>query len=329
MKKIVSIVMILVLILSFANVVNAANFSAGMTLRPSSTTINPGDTVNVDVVINNITLSDGAKGIAAIGATLEYDTNIFESVKKSNIDVGDDRSLMVNGNRLLVSLDNEDGLIKTNGTVAFTVTFKAKADASISTTTITLKDVEITDNMGRVEIPSVSTELTKPEERPTSYTFLEGANQTYTINKDDTLRFAINADYSLFENGGKVYVDNTLVESSKYTSQSGSTIIVFTKDYASSLSVGEHALKVSFNDGVDATTNFNVAKEGTSQTNTITPVIRNTTNKTTNTAKDTTSSTKILPKTGANTIVTSAVIIAVVAISIVVYSRYHSMRDVK
>ena len=91
------------------------------------------------------------------------------------------------------------------------------------------------------------------------------ANQTYTINKDDTLTFRINADYSLFENGGKVYVDG--IETTEYTSKSGSTIITLNKDYVNSLSVGEHTLKVAFNNGGEATTKFTVAKAEESTNN--------------------------------------------------------------
>ena len=90
------------------------------------------------------------------------------------------------------------------------------------------------------------------------------ANQTYTINKDDILTVRINADYSLFENGGKVYVDGALVDSKNYTSKSGSTIITFTKDYMNSLSAGNHTLKVVFNNGGTAETTFTITNANTS-----------------------------------------------------------------
>ena len=38
------------------------------------------------------------------------------------------------------------------------------------------------------------------------------------------------------------------------------TVITFNKDYASSLSEGEHTLKVAFNNGGEATTKFTIAK---------------------------------------------------------------------
>ena len=125
------------------------------------------------------------------------------------------------------------------------------------------------------------------ETTPTTYEFIANtANQTYTINEDDALTFRINADFSLFENGGKVYVDGT--ETKEFTASSGSTIITFAKEYVSSLSEGEHTLKVAFNNGGEATTKFTIAKANTTAEET-TP--------TTTTETETTSNN---PKTGDN-----------------------------
>ena len=89
------------------------------------------------------------------------------------------------------------------------------------------------------------------------YEVTEGANQKYVITKNSEAKFKINADYSLFD--GKVYVDGVLVDSENYTSESGSTIITFKKEFVDSLSAGEHTLKVIFTDGGEATTTFTVA----------------------------------------------------------------------
>lgn len=97
----------------------------------------------------------------------------------------------------------------------------------------------------------------KEEISSNEYRFLEGENQNYTINKDNELIFRIDAEYSLFD---KVFIDNELVNANNYTSKEGSTIITFNKDYINNLSVGEHTLKVVFNDG-EATTKFSVLKE--------------------------------------------------------------------
>ena len=88
------------------------------------------------------------------------------------------------------------------------------------------------------------------------YEVTEGANQKYVITKNSEAKFKINADYSLFN--GKVYVDGILVDSKNYTSESGSTIITFKKEFVDSLSAGEHTLKVLFTDGGEANTKFTV-----------------------------------------------------------------------
>ena len=97
------------------------------------------------------------------------------------------------------------------------------------------------------------------------YEVIEGAEQTYTITEDTEARFRINADYSLFNK--KVYVDNILVDDANYTSESGSTIIIFNKAYVDTLSVGEHTLRVAFSDGGEATTTFTIAKKAEENNN--------------------------------------------------------------
>ena len=91
------------------------------------------------------------------------------------------------------------------------------------------------------------------------YEVTEGANQEYTITRDNEAKFKINADFRMFD-GGKVYVDDELVDPKNYTAESGSTIITLKKEFVDTLSVGKHTLKVLFNDGGQATTIFNVAK---------------------------------------------------------------------
>ena len=92
------------------------------------------------------------------------------------------------------------------------------------------------------------------------YEVTEGANQKYTITKNNEAKFKINADFRLFDEG-KVFVDNELVDPKNYTAESGSTIITLKKEFVDTLSIGEHTLKVLFNDGGEAITTFNVARE--------------------------------------------------------------------
>ena len=99
----------------------------------------------------------------------------------------------------------------------------------------------------------------KEEVIPKEYKFTEGANQTYTIDQNTEARFRINADYSLFDK--KVYVDDILVDGVNYTSESGSTIITFSKEYIDTLAIGQHTLKVAFTDGGEAKTTFTIARQ--------------------------------------------------------------------
>ena len=100
----------------------------------------------------------------------------------------------------------------------------------------------------------------KEEVSPKEYKFTEGANQIYTIDESKNAIFRIDADFSLFD--GKLYIDGILVDAKNYKAESGSTVINLNKEYVDTLSIGEHTIKVEFNDGGKATTKFEVkAKE--------------------------------------------------------------------
>ena len=87
------------------------------------------------------------------------------------------------------------------------------------------------------------------------YEIIEGANGTWTQNSDGTLTVRANGEFSKFD---YVKVDGKRIDSKNYTAKSGSTIVTLSKDYLATLSVGQHALAVVFNDGGEARTNFTV-----------------------------------------------------------------------
>lgn len=91
------------------------------------------------------------------------------------------------------------------------------------------------------------------------YDVIEGKNQEIIEGQEATFR--IDADFSLFENGGEVYIDDILVGSENYIAKSGSTIITFMKEYMNTLAMGEHLLKVTFTDGGVAETKFTITRE--------------------------------------------------------------------
>ena len=91
------------------------------------------------------------------------------------------------------------------------------------------------------------------------YEVINGAGQTHIRGVDGAAEFEINAEYELFEDDGKVYVDGELVDPENYDSRSGSTIITLSEDYLNSLTLGEHALAVVFADDGIARTTFIIA----------------------------------------------------------------------
>lgn len=112
---------------------------------------------------------------------------------------------------------------------------------------------------------------TKPDpEKPTNpekptqkkYKVIEGADATYTINKDGNLTMRADSQYKNFKG---IEIDGKTVDSKNYTAWSGSTYVKFKKDFVNTLSVGKHTVKFKFTDGY-ATTSLTIAKKDNSDT---------------------------------------------------------------
>ena len=100
---------------------------------------------------------------------------------------------------------------------------------------------------------------TKPDpEKPTNpekptqkkYKVIEGADVTYTINKDGNLTMRADSKYKNFKG---IEIDGKTVDSKNYTAWSGSTYVKFKKDFVNTLSVGKHTVKFKFTDGYATT----------------------------------------------------------------------------
>ena len=194
------------------------------------------------------------------------------------------------GNEIEITVDEEKTVEVSYKKIPFTITVEEVTGATVNPDgTVTVgygdnKDFTITANIGYKLVKVLVNDVEKALDGNTlklknitsnmkikvvvekiEYKVIEGAEQTYTIKEDTEARFRIDADYSLFNN--KVYVDNVLVDSSNYTSKSGSTIIVLNKDYVDTLAVGEHTLKVAFVDGGEAETTFTIARKAENNNN--------------------------------------------------------------
>lgn len=194
------------------------------------------------------------------------------------------------GNEIEITVDEEKTVEVSYKKIPFTITVEEVTGATVDpdgTVTVSYgdnKDFTITANTGYKLVKVLVNDVEKTLDGNTlklknitsnmkikvvvekiEYKVIEGAEQTYTITEDTEARFRIDADYSLFNN--KVYVDNVLVDSSNYTSKSGSTIIVLNKEYVDTLAVGEHTLKVAFADGGEAETTFTIARKAEDNNN--------------------------------------------------------------
>ena len=196
----------------------------------------------------------------------------------------------VTGNKLELTMDGHKLVVVSYKKIPFTVTvedvegatvdpsgvvtvnygdnknFTITANTGYKLVKVLVNDVEKTLDGNTLKLKNITSNMKiKVVVEKIEYKVIEGAEQTYTIKEDTEARFRIDADYSLFNN--KVYVDNVLVDSSNYTSKSGSTIIVLNKDYVDTLAVGEHTLKVAFADGGEAETTFTIAKKAENNNN--------------------------------------------------------------
>ena len=194
------------------------------------------------------------------------------------------------GNEIEITVDEEKTVEVSYKKIPFTITVEEVTGATVDPDGLVTvsygdnKDFTITANTGYKLVKVLVNDVEKALDGNTlklknitsnmkikvvvekiEYKVIEGAEQTYTITEDTEARFRIDADYSLFNN--KVYVDNVLVDSSNYTSKSGSTIIVLNKDYVDTLAVGEHTLKVAFTDGGEAETTFTIARKAENNNN--------------------------------------------------------------
>ena len=192
----------------------------------------------------------------------------------------------VTGNKIVLTVNEEKKVIVSYKKIPFTVTVKDVDGATITpngVVTVSYGETQefiITANSGYKLVKVLVDETDKTADmvgdtlkltnitaninlevvvEKIVYEVTEGANQKYTITKNNEAKFKINADFRLFDDG-KVYVDNELVDLKNYTAESGSTIITLKKEFVDTLSVGEHTLKVLFNNGGEAITTFNVAK---------------------------------------------------------------------
>ncbi len=124
--------------------------------------------------------------------------------------------------------------------------------------------VKYTENGDTNNYTTEDFEITVRGERRV-YTVTDGDGQSYTLESEqESIGFKVDADYSLFEEGGVVYVDGVLLDEEYYTAEAdedGLMTINISSEYLETLDAGEHDLLIYFNDGGEAKGTFVVEEK--------------------------------------------------------------------
>lgn len=172
--KITKILVILILSIIILGVnVYAESSSFKTSITPTTTTLKPGEKVTITVKVSDINM--GENGINTLEGKIKYDTNVFESVKASDVQsfnnwstTYNDETSSLNGKFLAVNLSagtKED-------TQILSITFKVKSDIERTTTTqIDFEDITSNDGENLVNVGTKSVNLTinveeKKQEEP-------------------------------------------------------------------------------------------------------------------------------------------------------------------
>lgn len=167
--KVLAIMLIVALVLSIASVVNA--YSTTGTLTSSTSKLVEGETVTISLNLSSI---DAGEGLQSIEATLDYDTNVFETLASSGVSGSSGWNISYEPTTKRIA-GEVDGATKmtANGTIA-TITLKAKSTISVSSTTIKLSEIVVSGGSvasggtGDIDVPDATCTLTKPAPTPST-----------------------------------------------------------------------------------------------------------------------------------------------------------------
>lgn len=158
MKKILSLVLLLIIMMSIAGTVNAA-FTCNVSMQMEKAEFKKGDEFTVDINISNI---QSERGVISLGATLEYDKDSLTLVKMEGQNgwetpaVGS--SYNENNGKIAIT---RSGLGKNDETI-FKITFKVKEETK-KNLLITLRNISLADGTSPLSVKQVYKNITIQE----------------------------------------------------------------------------------------------------------------------------------------------------------------------
>ena len=166
MKRIKLASIITILLVVFAMIAPksyAADESFELQLEASSTTLHPGDSFSVNIMIDNMNVTSGDQGIGAYQAKIIYDTNALELV---NVTPATGWEVLENEGNMVANTSNAE-VVKARTHTA-TINFKVLDDVTLGDTTISLESIQgssgttTINGTGISEVVSIEEESSNP-----------------------------------------------------------------------------------------------------------------------------------------------------------------------
>lgn len=154
MKKIISIILIILLVACTAKVY-AASDSFNTTLTINNSQAKRGDTITVTIGLKDIAIESGEKGIGAYTAEIQFDSSVLEYVSVNGTDKWE-APLYQDG---FITSNTKDAKVVTTTQSIATITFKVKENAKLGETSIALRN--FSGSAARLDIPASSNGATK------------------------------------------------------------------------------------------------------------------------------------------------------------------------
>ena len=174
-RKIMSIIVIFVLMLGISGLrANATTNACKIKLVPKSTTVEPGETIDINIKMSDITATDG---LAAYSAKVTFDTEAFTYSKISGS--GEWETPIYNEGNIVATVTSGNGQ-KENQTIGV-LTLKVKSDAKEGKYKVAISDIEVSDGINTFEVSAVEKEITVKSETKSD----NGNEDNNTILKDD------------------------------------------------------------------------------------------------------------------------------------------------
>lgn len=158
MKKVLSLVLLFIMMMSIMGTVNAA-FTCNLSMEMEKTEFKKGDEFTVDINISNIK-SD--RGVISLGATLEYDKDSLTLVKMEGQNGWESPAVGSTYNETNGKIAiTRSGLGKNDETI-FKITFKVKEEAK-KNLLIVLKNISLADGTSPLSVAQVYKNITVQE----------------------------------------------------------------------------------------------------------------------------------------------------------------------